>query len=139
MWILVCTLASPCTQVQCHVLHSWGVGSQYHSPFPPHTVIINHVPRFLFRCYTKLNPTLYLYIKQKYVSFSPILPPALIGKNLSLSMNLFSCIRDCIADNNIMATFTALMKILSPANYCNTKIATELSESVIPQKFSAMW
>ena len=128
MWILVCTLASPCTQVQCHVLHSWGVGSQYRSPFPPHTVIINHVPS-LFQIESGI------IFGQKYLSFSPILPPALIGENLSLSVNLFFCVKDCIAG---MATFTALVKILSPANYCNTKIATELSKSVIPQKFSAM-
>ena len=42
-----------------------------------------------------------------------------------LSVNFFSCVKDCIAD---MATFTTLAKILSLRNYYNTKIA-ELGEN----------
>ena len=54
---------------------------------------------------------------------SSILPPPLIGKNLSAN-NMFFCIKDCIVD---MAMFTALAKLLSLKNY-----------NFIPQKLSAI-
>ena len=61
--------------------------------------------------------------------FLPILPPALIGENLST--NFISHVKNCIAN---MATFTALAKV---ENYYNTKIA-ELGKNFIPQKFLAI-
>ena len=50
--------------------------------------------------------------------FSPVSPPALIGENFI--HEFFLCVKDCIAD---MATFIALVKILSLKNYYNTKVA----------------
>ena len=64
--------------------------------------------------------------------FSPISPPALIGE--IIICEFFSCVKDYIAD---MATFTALVKILSLENFYNTD--SWAWQKFCPTKFLVIW